>query len=458
MPEAPGQAVPSVRGNRTTVEGQVLDAEIRIRLTANRAGLESKRHEGVIEIEVLDPKGARVVPQDKVIPLTIDVLPALTIQVKDARTNAPVEGATVRLDGSGLNPATTAADGTVVYPSVKVSDGAAFTLTIAADNYIDLRGEAFSVPPYEITRSLKPVPRFIKSFRGPDFGLHSIAVSTDGRTAYLTSPGKNSLLAFDVENGDVKRIDVGKQPTGVAVNPVNGEIYVANKGQAGVDIETVSVVGPELVVRAQINVGNGPVALAVTHDGETLYVANRFDRTISVINLAINAPDRAAIPIESEPTALALSPDNRWLYVAHEGSNFVTRLDTQTAETQPLDVGSPQAAITVGEQGEVYIAHPDADKVTVRRPAPDNTLNTTIQVGRPIRLGIGTTDGGLLYALNASDETVSIVDLETGAVTEEQLKIRENGGESPQDIAVTADGGRVYVANGNGTVLVFGVE
>ena len=74
-------------------------------------------------------------------------------------------------------------------------------------------------------------------------------------------------------------ITVGSQPVGVAFNPDDGDLYVANRGGG-----TVSVIdGTANTVTATITVGTGPFGIAFNPDNGDLYVANQRSNTVSVI-------------------------------------------------------------------------------------------------------------------------------------------------------------------------------
>ncbi len=76
-------------------------------------------------------------------------------------------------------------------------------------------------------------------------------------------------------------IPVGAVPTGVAVDPAAGTIYVANGD------DSVSVINAATrTVTATIPVGTSPYAVAVNPATDTAYVTNRGDDTVSVISAA----------------------------------------------------------------------------------------------------------------------------------------------------------------------------
>jgi len=79
-------------------------------------------------------------------------------------------------------------------------------------------------------------------------------------------------------NTVIANITVGTKPAGVAYDPSNGYIYVADSS-----LYTVSVINGTTVI-ANITVGPIPVGVAYDPSNGYIYVANSGSNTVSVIN------------------------------------------------------------------------------------------------------------------------------------------------------------------------------
>ena len=96
-----------------------------------------------------------------------------------------------------------------------------------------------------------------------------VAITPDGKHAYVTNQGDDTVSVIDTATGAVSAtIPVGPAPSGVAITPDGKHVYVANNGSGllgtGVVDNTVSVIDTATgVVSATITVGNGPVGVAV---------------------------------------------------------------------------------------------------------------------------------------------------------------------------------------------------
>jgi YVTN family beta-propeller protein len=146
-------------------------------------------------------------------------------------------------------------------------------------------------------------------------------------------------------------------------------------------------------------------------------------------------------------------------YITNRNSSTVSVIDTTTdAVIATIPVGLGPFGVAVSSDGKVYITTPPSNTVSVIDTAT-NTLTATIPVGLPQNCGLTcphtavavSPDGGKVYVTNGFlANTVSVIDTATNTVT------ATIPSPSPLGVAVTPDGSKVYVANGlfNGTVSV----
>jgi YVTN family beta-propeller protein len=100
----------------------------------------------------------------------------------------------------------------------------------------------------------------------------------------------------------------------VAVNPVHGEVYVANSLADTVtrlDLDSSAVLGTMKVDRA-------PVGAAVASAGDRLYVSNRGAGTVSVLG-ATDGSEWARIAVGNGPGGCTVDPVTGNLLVANAG-------------------------------------------------------------------------------------------------------------------------------------------
>ncbi|RPE81245.1 YncE family protein [Vulcaniibacterium tengchongense] len=172
---------------------------------------------------------------------------------------------------------------------------------------------------------------------GPGRG-HMVALSADGRTAYVTKIDAGTLSRVDLEarrkSGERA---AGAGAEGVAVHPRSGEVWVSNR-EAG----TVTVHDPDtLEIRATIPSPGFPIRVTFTPDGRHALVTNARAATLGVIDaaarrslhaIALAKPGveyretllgRAALPI-----GVTADPARPRVYVAISGGDEIAVIDT----------------------------------------------------------------------------------------------------------------------------------
>jgi YVTN family beta-propeller protein len=98
-------------------------------------------------------------------------------------------------------------------------------------------------------------------------------------------------------------VPVGDGPFGVAVNPISGRVYVANR-----DDDSVSVIDPLTnTVAATVPVGRGPIGAAVNPLTSQVYVADALGDTVAIIDPLTNTVN-TYIPTGDSPHDVDISP------------------------------------------------------------------------------------------------------------------------------------------------------
>jgi YVTN family beta-propeller protein len=149
---------------------------------------------------------------------------------------------------------------------------------------------------------------------GPDSavigGPTAIAVTPDGKHAYVTISNANSVVIDTATNKVVATIPVGNGCYGVAITPDGKHAYVANLFSNNVSV--IATVSNTVV--ATVAVGSQPFGVAVTPNGKHAYVTNQNSNNVSVIATASNTVV-ATVAVGSGPIAVAVTPDGKHAYV-----------------------------------------------------------------------------------------------------------------------------------------------
>jgi YVTN family beta-propeller protein len=131
--------------------------------------------------------------------------------------------------------------------------------------------------------------------------------------AYVSNGASNTVTVLDLVNLRQDRVlQVGREPTGLAANPVRDEVYAVNTGS-----DSVSVIDATTNrVAATIGVQRTPYAIAIAPDGKRGYVANSASNTVSVLDFDTRRQIGVAATGEG-PGMAKVSPDNRTLVVSN---------------------------------------------------------------------------------------------------------------------------------------------
>ncbi|WP_157572073.1 YVTN family beta-propeller repeat protein [Hydrogenophaga taeniospiralis] len=217
-------------------------------------------------------------------------------------------------------------------------------------------------------------------------GMHPahVVVSPDGRLAYVTNGGDNSVSVIDTSARKlVASIPVGPFPHGLRISPDGKEVYVANlKGGTVSVIDTAS----QKAV-AQVAVGKGPAQTGFTPDGRWAFVSLSQENAVAVIDPATRQVVRK-IAVGSVPIQLYATPDSRTLLVANQGSrqkpgNTVSLIDLERFKVAKTVVtGAGAHGVAIDREGRyAYVSNTYANTVSVL-DLKDRKIAKTVPVGQ----------------------------------------------------------------------------
>ncbi|GGG90417.1 YncE family protein [Silvibacterium dinghuense] len=109
-----------------------------------------------------------------------------------------------------------------------------------------------------------------------------------------------------------QRISLGAQPFGVAVNPLVGNVYVANSVSYP-ESGSVGALNQSGTLDATISAGYAPLGIDVDFGTNLIFVANSQSNTVGIISGKTNAVT-ATLPVSS--LFLAVNPVTQKVYVA----------------------------------------------------------------------------------------------------------------------------------------------
>ena len=211
----------------------------------------------------------------------------------------------------------------------------------------------------------------------------------------------------------VRRIAVGADTYGLALDTAHHQLFVANWGDQAsrghgtgtVSVLPVDAAGLPGTEAAVIPVGHHPEAMALSPTGDVLFVTDTNDDTVTVISTAtrqvvetidVGVRDHA---IGTQPDALAVAPDGHTLFVALAGLNAI--------QVVPLNATThlPIAHSTVS-----YLPPGWYPSAVAAVAGPGGTTRLWVANAKGIGFGPGA-NGSVLFEGTTTGGTVSKIDL-----------------------------------------------
>ncbi len=292
------------------------------------------------------------------------------------------------------------------------------------------------------------------------------------RTFVYATAGANTVTTFSINDATgvptrLGTVDTGMLPEAIAVEPVGGFVYVANRSSNDVSAFAISDATGNLSSLGTIAAGMQPNSVAVHPSGRFVYVANAASNDISVYSVSATGTltDAGRTVAGANPFDVIVSPDGAVLYVANASDSRIGAytIDDTTGALTPL--GTPVA--TVASSPHDVVVDPAGDFVYVPclfdgvpyyEVGPTGTLSNlgTVMPGDgPIAAAIDPS-GRSLYVLGntSNDVTAFSLDDVTGVPTPGAAVAT---GASPTGIVIESSGRFAYVTAGGG-VVTFAID
>ncbi len=208
---------------------------------------------------------------------------------------------------------------------------------------------------------------------------HNIAISPDGRVAYVAAqkPGAFGLSILSL--ADKKQIDnipLDKTPRALNFSPDGKQLYFTLAG-----VDAVQVLDPATnQVVTQIPVGASPHHPLFTHDGKYGLVVSQGPGELAILNPASNSVVKT-VKVGKQPHWIGIDAKEDTAWVTNEGSNDVSVVNIDTGELiTTVPVGNAPRKIVV--QPQVPTMGQAGFNTTIAGFAFTPTI--TVTVGQPI--------------------------------------------------------------------------
>lgn len=267
----------------------------------------------------------------------------------------------------------------------------------------------------------------------------------DGGVLLVVNKSESTLSFIDTASGaEVAEVETGYAPHEVAVSPDGRWAYVTDYGtgpEPGTTVTIVDVAARARVGAIDLGRHTRPHGIAVTDDG-ALWVTTEGSAHVLKLDPATRTVVMAA-ETGQQVTHMVVAAGADRVYTANIGSGTVTAVDAATGEVLThIETGAGAEGIALAPDGDhVYVTNRSAGTLS-RIAVASNTVTGALEVGAfPIRVEI-LPGGGRALVSNAQANELAVVRLDSLSV-ERRIPV----GAVPVGIEVTLDGSTAYVAN-----------
>lgn len=184
---------------------------------------------------------------------------------------------------------------------------------------------------------------------GTRTGLHGAAISRDGTRLWITSETPNALIELDARTGQVLNTWLTNQQRTHLVLPSPDErtFFVTNTVSG-----SVSIIDRASGRVTNIPIGSGAEGLTVSPDGSELWVARRGDNVVNVVSTARAAIIDSVAVGGDGPQRIQFTPDGREAWTSNVRGNTLSVIDAGTRKVvATVRVGRGPAGIVFSPDG-----------------------------------------------------------------------------------------------------------
>jgi len=266
---------------------------------------------------------------------------------------------------------------------------------------------------------------------GQGAGTNDIIVTPDGKTAYVSNEGTNSVQSITLATGELGTpITVGKEPVDVKFVPQTNEQWAWVADYGGQTVTTVNLATGRVGKTLDIPHA-GPNTVAFTPDGRTCYVANWGTNdvagdTVTPITVTDGGAAGTILPsikVGRNPNWIEFTKDGKTAYVANKGSNSLTPINVAANTAgEPIPMPGPPIQMEVSPDGALAYVAIAGDSPEMDEVVPIDLTTTPVTVKPAIKMvaksqphWIGfTPDGTTAYVVGNGDSTLTPIAVASG--------------------------------------------
>ncbi|MBU6300286.1 MAG: bifunctional YncE family protein/alkaline phosphatase family protein [Verrucomicrobia bacterium] len=296
-----------------------------------------------------------------------------------------------------------------------------------------------------------------------------------------------------------KQVETGDFPVNIALHPAGSHAATLHCGYGRHEVVLIELGSAQAVDR--IPLPESFYGLMFSRDGKTLYASGASSEVLHVFDYhegRLSPPRELRLrdaSLKGIPAGIAISPDGGTVYAANLWGHLVSRINDgkvsdlklgkAVLESTPAPKPKTEEELAVSKRAEALLASSHTGEPFPYALLLDDArqrlyvslwglaqvsvidLNLWKEITRwnvephPNEMVL-SHDGGRLFVANANHNSVSVIDTSTGKISETLLAELYPGsppGSTPNSLALSPDGELLFVANANiNAVAVFEVE
>jgi YVTN family beta-propeller protein len=254
-------------------------------------------------------------------------------------------------------------------------------------------------------------------------GPHEVAVSPDGRTAYVSNFGRYSVYpAGDTEHD-----------------------------KAGHTITVIDLVERKVKTTLDLGTHTGPHGMIVSHDGKLVWATTETPEAVVELDSATGKVLHEWNTTQERSHMIVATPNETKFYVTNTVSGTVSVIDRSSGEAKVVKTGPGTEGIAISPDGkEVWAASRLDDRISIISTTTDAIVAQFPSGGKgPKRMDF-TPDGTQVWVTNPSSNQATVFDARA-----RELLASLSLSKSPSGVFISSDGRRAFITNANANELTF---
>jgi len=273
------------------------------------------------------------------------------------------------------------------------------------------------------------------------------------------------LVLLDPASGNVlAKLPTGLGPHEVAVSPDGRSAYVSNFGRysvypagdtehdkAGNSITVVDLMERKVKATFDLGTHTGPHGMIVSRDGKRMWVTTETPQAVLELDAANGKILHVWNTTQERSHMIVATPDEKKFYVTNTVSGSVSVIDKATGEVKVIATGPGTEGIAISPDGkEVWAASRIDAKISIISTASDAIVAAFSSGGKGPKRVDFTPDGAQVWVTNSASNQTTVFDAHA-----RELLAALPMSKAPSGVYFSGDGRRAYITNANANELSF---